>query len=108
MKYEQLQNQSVDAQNAIKFLPKSLLEVVTKTPEGSGLLRKNQIVELKDHRIDIDDSKILPREIDYNYGQLEIQPSSILDREKEEKRNVMVATGIGTVALVLLTYFLFF
>lgn len=97
MNYEHMKDQGSDAQNALTFLPKSMVEAATKSKDPSLGRKKDWVVRLKDkEKIDSD---ILPK--DLNYGHFG------LSRDKQEKKNIMIAAGLGTLVTVLLVYILF-
>jgi hypothetical protein len=94
MKYENLKDQGADAQRAITFLPKSIMDVVTRPKDSKH--KKDWTIRIKDKKIT--DSNVLPK--DLTIGMLG-------DRDAQEKKNVMIALGLGISVIVLLVYVLF-
>ena len=79
MRYEQLSDQSADAQNAVKFLPKGLVSRVTRQRHSSGELPADAIVKLKSPIVDMTDQQLLPRDISYgNYGDAPLAENAIV------------------------------
>jgi hypothetical protein len=97
MKYENLKDQSSDAQNALTFLPKSMVASITKSKDPILGRKKDWTVRIKDKKPKTD-SSVLPKDLDI---------SMLGDRDAQEKKNVMIASGLGIFVIVLLVYILF-
>jgi hypothetical protein len=96
MNYEQQQDQGKDAQNALSFLPKSMVSAMT-TQVPDSRLKEDEILKY------VKNSDILRKNI--NLGQLDISAAGT--RGAEEKKNEKIAVGIGTLSIVVLIYLLF-
>lgn len=114
MRYENLGDQGKNSNEAINFMPKPMASIAASSPDWYVRLKKPEISDskilprnlnlnfgepwfVKLNKADISDARILPRNLDLNLGQ----------DVSDENKNAGIVTAVGTTVLVLLIYFLF-
>lgn len=103
MKYENIDDQSKDAKQALTFFPQSMIEAASKSYDPLLGKLKNGTARLKEKSRS--DTNILPS--DLTFGQAKLEVNDTLSREEEAKKNEALALGIGSLSIILLVYFLF-